>query len=58
VLDREHAIACYERHIEEVRARCAPGRLVEIDVSDGWEPLCRALALEVPNEPFPHLNQS
>ena len=58
VLDRDHAIACYERHNQEVRETCPPGRLVEYTVSDGWEPLCRALAAQVPGEPFPHLNQS
>jgi hypothetical protein len=58
VLDREHAIACYERHNQEVRVRCPPGRLVEFAVSDGWAPLCRALAVNTPDEPFPHLNQS
>lgn len=58
VLDREHAIARYERHNQEVKARCPPDRLVELAVSDGWVPLCRALAVGIPDESFPHLNQS
>ena len=58
VLDREHAIACYERHNQEVRPRCPPDRLVEFAISEGWAPLCRALAAEIPDDPFPHLNQS
>jgi hypothetical protein len=57
VLDRQHVIACYERHNRSVRETCPPGRLVEWTATDGWEPLCRALGVAVPDEPFPHLNQ-
>lgn len=57
VFDREHAISCFERHNQEVRTACPPGRLIEYSVTDGWEPLCRALGVPVPAEPFPHLNQ-
>ena len=48
--------AAYERHNETVRSVVAPGRLVEWQPGDGWEPLCRALAMPVPDEPFPHVN--
>jgi hypothetical protein len=58
VLDKQHAIACYERHNSQVRAACPPGRLVEFSARDGWGPLCRALGAGVPDEPFPHLNRS
>ena len=58
VLDRRHAIACFERHNQEVRAKCPPDLLIEFVVGDSWEPLCRALAVDPPDEPFPHLNQS
>jgi hypothetical protein len=57
VLDRRHAIACFERHNEYVRDTCPSGRLVEWTVADGWEPLCRALGVARPDEPFPHLNR-
>lgn len=55
--DRDSAIAAYERHNAEVRASAPAGKLVEWQASDGWEPLCRALGLEVPATPFPHLNK-
>lgn len=55
--DREQAIACYERHNQQVRDTCPPDRLLEWSVSDGWRPLCRALDLDEPPEPFPHLNR-
>lgn len=54
--DRSEAIAAYERLVEEVRRAVPPARLVEWRPGDGWEPLCRALAVPVPAEPFPHLN--
>ena len=31
-------------------------RLLEWRVGDGWEPLCKFLGKEIPDEPFPHVN--
>jgi hypothetical protein len=55
-LDRDAAIEAYERHNADVRATAGPTRLVEWQPGDGWQPLCAALGVEVPSEPFPHLN--
>ena len=54
--DRSEAITAYERHNDAVRAAVPPARLLEWRPGDGWEPLCRALDVPVPNEPFPHVN--
>ena len=54
--DREHVLAVYERHIEEVRRTILPERLLVYQVADGWEPLCRFLDRPVPAEPFPQVN--
>ena len=54
--DRDHVIACYERHNEEVRREVEPGRLLDYEVTQGWEPLCDFLGVPVPHVPFPHLN--
>jgi hypothetical protein len=54
--DPDVAMAAYERHNAEVRAGVPPERLVEWRPGDGWEPLCEALGLPVPEEPFPHEN--
>jgi hypothetical protein len=54
--DRDSAIAAYEAHNARVRAEVSPGRLVEWHPGDGWAPLCAALGLVEPSEPFPHLN--
>ncbi|MFB4267887.1 sulfotransferase family protein [Nonomuraea sp. GTA35] len=55
--DRDRVIAAYERHLAEVRAAVPAGRLLEWEPADGWEPLCAALDLPVPDEPFPHENR-
>jgi Sulfotransferase domain len=34
------------------------GRLVEWRPGDGWEPICTALRVAVPDEPFPHVNST
>lgn len=54
--DRDHVIACYERHNEEVRRDVPAERLLDYQVGQGWEPLCRFLGVPVPDQPFPHLN--
>ena len=52
----EAAMAAYEAHNQQVRDVVPPSLLVEWRPGDGWEPLCRALELPVPAEPFPHVN--
>ncbi len=52
--DRTRAIEVYRRWPEEVVSRVAADRLLVYDVDEGWEPLCRFLAVEVPDAPFPH----
>jgi sulfotransferase family protein len=54
--DRVAMIAAYERHNAEVRRTIPARRLVEWTPSDGWEPLCAALGVAVPDEPFPVTN--
>ncbi len=56
--DRAQVIAGYERWLSEVRRHIEPDRLVEWMPGDGWEPLCSALGLPVPNRPFPHENST
>jgi hypothetical protein len=54
--DENAARTAYEGHNAEVRSSVPSGRLVEWQPGDGWEPLCRALGVEVPDAPFPHVN--
>lgn len=54
--DKEAAMAAYERHNAEVRATVPADKLLEWQPGDGWEPICAALGVPVPDEPFPHVN--
>jgi hypothetical protein len=49
-------IAEMERHNAEVRRVVPAERLLEWQVSEGWEPLCEFLEVDVPQEPLPHVN--
>lgn len=57
-LDRAGVLAAYRRRTEEVRAAIPRERLLVLDVSQGWEPLCRFLGVPVPKEPFPRVNST
>jgi hypothetical protein len=54
--DRDHLVAAFQRHNEEVIATIDPERLLVYEVGSGWEPLCAFLDLPVPGTPFPHSN--
>ncbi len=46
----------FERHNERVKRTVPPERLLVWQVTEGWEPLCEFLGVEVPAEPLPHEN--
>lgn len=48
--------AAYAAHNQRARDTIDPARLVEWTASDGWEPICTALGIAVPDEPFPLTN--
>ena len=56
--DETAAKAAYLRHNDEVRAAVPSERLLEWHPGDGWEPICAALDLPVPSDPFPHVNST
>jgi hypothetical protein len=56
--DRAYAMRVFERHNEAVRRRVPPERLLVFDVREGWAPLCDFLGVEVPEKPFPRLNEA
>jgi len=55
---RGHCIAIYEKHNAEVRRVIPADRLLEYNVSEGWEPLCKFLGKPVPEAPFPRVNST
>ena len=56
--DREYAIEVFERHNESVKKRVPEDKLLVYEVKEGWKPLCEFLGVEVPDTPFPHLNDA
>lgn len=54
--DDNACLEAYERHNAAVRAAVPPERLIDWPTGAGWGPLCRALGVEVPDIPFPHVN--
>ncbi|EFQ34495.1 hypothetical protein CGRA01v4_13863 [Colletotrichum graminicola] len=47
----------YRRHYAEVRAAITGNRLLNYDLTEGWEPLCAFLGKPVPDVPFPQANK-
>ena len=56
--DKARAIAALRRRTEEVVAEIPAHRLLVFDPAEGWEPLCRFLAVPVPDGPFPRVNST
>jgi hypothetical protein len=52
----QSAMQAYDAHNLKVRESVQPERLVEWKPGDGWAPLCQALGVPEPEEPFPHVN--
>jgi len=43
---------------KEAREVIPKDRLLEIELRQGWEPLCKFLEDEIPATPFPHINET
>ncbi|KIY03871.1 uncharacterized protein Z520_00562 [Fonsecaea multimorphosa CBS 102226] len=48
----------YEEHMEYVKRVVPPERLWFYDIKEGWGPLCKILDCDVPNVPFPRVNDA
>jgi len=56
--DRASAIRKFNQHIADVQKEISPERLLVLNVSDGWSPLCRFLDLPIPDIKFPMVNST
>jgi hypothetical protein len=56
--DRAHATQVFRDHIAEVQSEVPAGRLLTIDIREGWAPLCEFLEVARPASPFPRTNSS
>ena len=55
--DRETLIRLSDEHNAAVQQTVPAERLLVFQVKDGWGPLCAFPGCEVPDTPFPHLNE-
>ena len=56
--DRDHCIADYEAHNDEVARTIPPDRLLIYEPGQGWEPLCHFLDVPEPDAPYPKVNST
>jgi hypothetical protein len=47
-----------QRHHDRVRSIVPKDQLLEMDLTQGWEPLCKFLGVPIPDEPFPRVNDA
>lgn len=53
ISDRAHATRVFREHIAAVQSEIPAGRLLTLDLAEGWQPLCDFLEVDVPDMPFP-----
>lgn len=56
--DRAHAQGIFAAHNQAVIDAVPADRLLVYPAGVGWEPLCRFLDVPVPDEPYPHRNDT
>jgi len=56
ITDKEVALAAFRKREAEVLAEVPASRLLVLEPTDGWEPLCKFLDLPVPETPYPFTN--
>ena len=54
--DLDTLAAAHDAHLVKVRKMVPKERLLEFNVKQGWEPLCKFLDKPVPDTDFPHIN--
>lgn len=54
--ENSKAAQTYAEHNARVRKICPPDRLLEFKLGSGWEPLCEFLGADVPDVPYPNVN--
>ena len=55
---KKNARRVYEDHYKEIRRVAPKDRLLDYKLGSEWEPLCRFLGRDVPDVPFPRVNES
>lgn len=58
IRDHDRTIDVFKAHNAAVRERISPERLLVYEVTQGWEPLCEFLDVDVPEETMPKVNST
>ena len=58
IRNESDAYVVYDAHYAWLKEIVPKDKLFYFDVKDGWEPLCKALNVPVPEAKFPHLNDA
>ena len=56
ISDKKASMALFDKWNNDVIAQAPKERLLVWEAGDGWEPICEALKLPVPDAPFPYKN--
>lgn len=56
--DEAYAKQVFRDYIEQVKRDVPAEKLLVFEVKQGWEPLCAFLDCDVPDTPFPHVNDT
>ena len=56
--DKEYTRQIFDQHEADVKAAFPTERLLVFEPKQGWEPLCAFLGKDVPEEAFPHVNDT
>lgn len=54
----EYAKSVFHAHNQQVKETIPADRLLVFEVKEGWQPLCTFLDVPVPDQPFPHVNDT
>jgi hypothetical protein len=54
----EYLKSAYVRHNKYIRENVPSDQLLDFQLTQGWEPLCQFLGKDVPDVPFPHVNDT
>jgi len=58
ITDKQAFIEAYEAWNEHVKRTVPANKLLIHQASEGWEPICKFLGKPVPDEPYPHVNDT
>jgi len=56
--EKEQVKKAFNDYNDGVIRECPKGRLLVFQAKDGWEPLCQFLGKPIPDQPYPHANDT